>query len=243
MRAVNLIPADLRRGGGGGAGGRSGGAVYIIIGALAVLVVLGIVYGLTAHKVADRKNQIAATTREADLAAARAAALQPYVQIDSRRTQRETLIATLAAKRFNWSLAMRQIAKALPTDAVLTKMSGNNSPSSGGAAGGGGGSGALRGQLPVPAIELTGCSRSQPRVAAAIDSLRRIPGVQVVSLGSSTKPGQAGGGASSTNPGTSSCGTNPPSFDVVVYYTDASAPGAPLVAAAFRPTGRETVLR
>ena len=42
MRAVNLIPADERRGAGGIAG-RSGGVVYVLVGGLAVLVALGVV--------------------------------------------------------------------------------------------------------------------------------------------------------------------------------------------------------
>ena len=42
MRAVNLIPAEQRRGAGGLAG-RTGGVVYVVLGMLVVLVALGVV--------------------------------------------------------------------------------------------------------------------------------------------------------------------------------------------------------
>ena len=214
MRAVNLIPADLRRGGGAGAAGRTGGAVYVVIAALVGLIAMGAAYGLTTRQISKRKTDIATVTRETQVAQARATALQPYIDIQTRRTARVALVDTLAKQRFDWSIAMSQIAQALPSDVVLTTLVGSDSPSSGG----GGGSG-VRTALPVPAVSLSGCSTSQPRVAAALDSLRNIPGVNVVTLGSSDK-GTAGAG------GSGGCGGGP-TFQVVVFYTNPTAPHAP----------------
>jgi hypothetical protein len=75
----------------------------------------------------------------------------------------------------------------------------------------------------VPAVSLSGCSTSQPRVAAALDSLRNIPGVNVVTLASSDK-GTGGSGASAGGGG--ACGGGP-TFQVVVFYTNPTAPNAP----------------
>ena len=61
VRAVNLIPAEERRGAGGLAG-RSGGVVYVLVGGLAVLVVLGVIYAFAVQSVADRKGQLASLT-------------------------------------------------------------------------------------------------------------------------------------------------------------------------------------
>jgi Tfp pilus assembly protein PilN len=220
MRAVNLIPADLRRGGGAGAAGRTGGAVYIVMAALVALVIMAVVYGVTTHEIAKRKTDIATTTREAQVAEARAAALQPYVDIKSRRAARVSLISMLATKRFNWSVAMRHVAEALPADAVLTQLIGTDTPGS--STGGGGGGSTLRNTLPVPAVGLTGCSPTQSRVAAALDSLRRIPGVTVDALSLSDK------GASTSS---AACHGGP-SFQVVVFYTNPTTKQAPQAGAA-----------
>ena len=220
MRAVNLIPADLRRGGGGGAAGRTGGAVYILIAALVGLVAMGVAYGLTTRQISHRKTEIAATTREAQVAEARAAALQPYVDIQARRAARVTLVSNLAKQRFNWSVAMRQIAEALPSDAVLTSLSGTDTPQSSTGGGAAGVAGGLRASLPVPAVSLLGCASSQPRVGAALDALRRIPGVTVDTLALSDKSGNTNAAASAACP-------RGPTFSVIVFYTNPTAPQAP----------------
>ncbi len=56
MKAVNLIPSEERRGGSVGIG-RSGGAAYIVLGALGVLAVLVLLYGMARHQVSDRKDK------------------------------------------------------------------------------------------------------------------------------------------------------------------------------------------
>jgi Tfp pilus assembly protein PilN len=190
--------------------------MYVLVAALVGLVAMGAVYGITTRQISKRKADIATVTRETQVVQARATALQPYIDIQTRRTARVALVATLAKQRFDWSLAMRQIAQALPSDVVLTSLVGSDSPSSG--AGGGGGSG-VRSALGVPAVSLSGCSTSQPRVAAALDSLRNIPGVNVVTLASSDKGAGSGGGGGA-------CGGGP-TFQVVVFYTNPTAPHAP----------------
>ena len=71
MRAVNLIPAEQRRGAGGLAG-RSGGVAYVLTGALAVIVVLGVVYALAVHTVAGKNGQLATVTQQVDAVNAQA---------------------------------------------------------------------------------------------------------------------------------------------------------------------------
>jgi hypothetical protein len=66
MKAVNLIPADQRRGA-GGAAGRAGGAVYVLLGGLAVLVILSVVYAISASQVSDRQSKLNHVSAQADV--------------------------------------------------------------------------------------------------------------------------------------------------------------------------------
>jgi hypothetical protein len=56
VKAVNLIPADQRRGGGGP--GRSGGAVYAVLGALAIVVVAAVVYVVSVNAVTSKRDDL-----------------------------------------------------------------------------------------------------------------------------------------------------------------------------------------
>jgi Tfp pilus assembly protein PilN len=204
---------------------------------------MALAYGVMTHRITERKTQIATAVREAQVAEARAAALQPYVEVQTRRASRVALVTQLANKRFDWSIAMKHVAEVLPSDVTLSKLVGNISP--GAAAGGAGGASSLRNAISVPALDLSGCTPSQPRTAAALDSLRKIPGVTVVSLGSSVKAGVGGAATSGA-----ACHGGP-TFEAVVFYTDPTAPHAPEQAAAAKgylpvasgPTGATGAVR
>jgi Tfp pilus assembly protein PilN len=178
VKAVNLIPADQRRGA-GGVGGRASGAAHVLVAALAVFVILGVVYAVSARQAADRRSKLSHVTVQANAAQAQAAALQPYVEFASLRAQRQQAIGALAAGRFNFSGAMDQIARALPSDVTLSALT--SSPA---AAGSG------------PAFAMAGCARTHPEVARVLVLLHKIQGVTRVSLASSQKGG--GQGASSS---------------------------------------------
>ncbi len=124
MKAVNLIPVDQRRGA-GGAAGRAGGAVYVLLGGLAVLVVMSVLYAVSASQVNDRQTKLARVTAEAGVAQTQASSLQPYVTFASIRQTREQAITSLANNRFDWAAAMDQIARSLPSDVTLSAMTGS----------------------------------------------------------------------------------------------------------------------
>ena len=86
MKAVNLIPTEQRRGAGGLAG-RSGGIVYVVVGTLAVIVALGVVYASAVKSVADRKGQLTAVTAQVAQVQQQAAALSPFVNVHSLRAK------------------------------------------------------------------------------------------------------------------------------------------------------------
>jgi hypothetical protein len=189
MRAVNLIPADQRRGAGGLAG-RSGGVVYVLTGGLAVLVALGVVYALAVHSVASRKTDLASVTRQVAVVTAEGQALQPYVTVAGVTTEKVHEVTSLAQSRFNWPSAMQQLALALPADVTFTSFTATASggapasttassttPASGAGASSGAGA----------AFSLTGCASTQQEVAGVLTDLFQVPGVSDVRLASTVE--------------------------------------------------------
>jgi Tfp pilus assembly protein PilN len=228
MRAVNLIPAGDRRGA-GGAAGRSNGGVYILLGALALMVVMAAAYTLSGKSVNDKKTELARVSAETATAQAKAAGLGDFTKFAALRTKRVETVKQLAGSRFDWSHALHEVARVIPTNAWLTSLTASTSP---GVGVGGGSGGALRAALAVPALEVAGCTTSQSSVARLMARLRLIDGVQQVSLQDSTKNETSstggGGGAVSGNSGDCTGGSSHfPKFNVVVFYNQpAAAPAA-----------------
>jgi Tfp pilus assembly protein PilN len=223
MRAVNLIPAEERRGA-GGAAGRSGGGAHVLLGALALLLALVAVYTVSGREIETKHAELTAGERQlADLEAA-ATRLQGYEQFAALRERRVQTVASIAGSRFDWSHSLRELSRVTSDEAWLTAVTGTVAPGvsmSGGAS-------ALRGALPLPALELTGCTVSQDAVARMMSRLRQVDGVERVSLASSEKaaPGAGGGGPG----GDCRMGSAKyPQFQMVVFLsapTPATTPGA-----------------
>ena len=219
MRAVNLIPRDQRRGGGGGPGGRTGSAVYIVLGALGALVLATAVYTLTGNQVNSRKGEVATVSQEAATLEQQAAALKPYTQFASLSESRLQTVSSLADSRFNWERAMRDLARALPSDVWLTSLVGTVAPGVTLEGGGGGSTGSLRSAVQMPAIELVGCTESQSSVSRVMARLRTMRGVQRVSLASSEKAeGTAGGGGGGSTADCRNGSSHFPQFELVIFF-------------------------
>src|SRR5207244_7898156 len=124
----------------------------------------------------------------------RAAVLKPYSDFAQLRQTRIATVAELADSRFDWDRAMRQLARVLPGNVWLTSFVGTVKPgvSFSGAGGAGTGTSQVRGDLPVPAVELVGCTETQAEVARVIARLRQIEDVTRVTLVSSEKSDSAG---------------------------------------------------
>jgi len=231
MRAVNLIPTDVRRG--GAAPSRSGGAVYVLLGALAIAVVALASYVLTQNSISDRQTQLAKVKRDADAAQSTAAALQPYRDFAELSQTRVETVRSLAGSRFDWERAMRGLALVLPDDVWLTSFVGTVAPgiNLGDSGTGSGDTGTLRSSQQVPAVELVGCTVDQAEVARVMARLRLVPGVTQVSLASSLKSdvssAGAGGAGAATSGGTDCRNGSPkfPQFSLVVFFK--ALPGAP----------------
>lgn len=226
MKAVNLIPADERRGA-GGAGGRSGGAAHLLLGALAIVVILFSAYTLAGRSVSDRKAELARVEQEATAAEARAARLQAYTTFASLRAKRVETVKSIASSRFDWSHAMHELARVIPDDVWLTDLRGTVTPNVTLQGGGGGSAGALRGALPNPAIELNGCTTSQDEVARMMTRMRLVDGVKRVSLQESSKSDDSGGGGAAGGGDCRYGSDRFPKFSLVVFFDEVAAPSTP----------------
>ena len=225
MRAINLIPAEERKGA-GGAAGRSGGAVHVLLGGLVLLVLLMGAYTLSGREITEKRAELATVQAEATDLRAAAARLDGYEQFAALRERRVQTVASIAGSRFDWAHALRELARVTSGEAWLTSVTGTVSP--GVSISGAGGASALRGALPLPALELTGCTPTQDAVARMMSRLRQVDGVARVSLESSAKAGEGAGGG---GPG-GDCrqgSLKVPQFQMVVFLsapTPATTPGA-----------------
>jgi hypothetical protein len=247
MRAVNLLPPEQRSGFAGGAG-RSQGGAYLVLGALAGLAILAVLYGIASHQISSRRAQAASLSAQAARAKAAAAQLAPYTSFQALREQRMQAVAQLVDSRFDWAHAFHELGRVLPKDASISTLTGTvgaaGKPGSGGSAASSspsGPSGSSSGASPagaggasassssassatppgsVPAFLLAGCATSQSEVALTLQRLRLIDGVSEVTLQSSTKSATGGSG------GEAACPAHDPAFSVQITF--AALPASPL---------------
>ena len=246
MRAVNLIPADLRRA--SGSPGASGNGVYVLLGVLGVALVLVAAWAMSARSVAQGEADLERVRAEADVAETRAGQLKPYAAFHEMRVDRVETVTSLSRSRFNWPFALREISRVLPDDVWLTQVVGTVAPGVQLEDSGGGAAVTLRNALASPAIELTGCTTSQEEVARYLARLRSIQGVTRVTLAQSEKVDVAvkqsggGGGGGAAAAGGNDCrqgNSAIPKFELVVFFeasTAASSTGDPNGAGATQPT-------
>ena len=235
MRAVNLLPPDLRRGvaptrivaGPVPEGPGSGHGAFVVVGVLALAVVALAAYVLATNAVKQRRADLAAATARAAAVTRQAEALKPYADFDAVAKARLKTVEDLVSDRFAWDRALRDLSRAIPAEVTLTQLDGTVSASSGGSGGGS----ELRTALDVPAFELQGCTRSQTDVARLMSRLANVGGVTRVSLAKSDKetisarPARAGSVAASSLADVGACGRGArPSFDVIAFFEDDAAP-------------------
>ncbi|MGK2939618.1 MAG: PilN domain-containing protein [Solirubrobacteraceae bacterium] len=219
MKAVNLIPMDSRRG--AGAPDRSGGAVYGVLGVLGVLAVIAVMYGLTTRSLNTQEQELAQLTADSATGVEAAAALEPYVRFGQIADEREQTVITIADQRFDWGLAMREIARVLPGNVDLVSLDGTRQGVTAAA-----GSDPAAAAVGAPQITMTGCATSQASVALLMARLRAMQGVDRVRLESSSKGGAAGAGASSGGDCRGGDEEKPQFTLAVIFRTDDTAASA-----------------
>ena len=231
MRPVNLIPDGQRRGGTGVAGGRNI-AGYAFIGALVVVLIAVSAIALFNKKVSDRQVQADSLRAQVDSAEAQAASFSSFTNFQQIHDARVETIDSLAKSRFDWQRVMRELSIVLPQRVYLISLTGTVSPT----VSVNNGSGlSLRGSIPGPALELTGCAKNQRTVARMIAAMHDIDGVGRVLVSKSTKgdpPSKDEGSAADSADAKPGCAARPtyPTFELVAAFdgvpTTATDPAA-----------------
>ncbi|MFL5846983.1 MAG: PilN domain-containing protein [Solirubrobacteraceae bacterium] len=211
MRAVNLIPVDARAGG-GISGGRSGGAVYALLGGLAALVLMVLVWTTVHGRVGDQRAELAGIEQETAQLQARAGAGQAPGAVQQERAARTQTVEALIASRRDWAATLDAISRAMPSDTTLTTLNATSVPPAApptptpttGAAG--------------PTVELGGCAPTQRAVAKLMPRLKTVPDVVDVLLVSSSSV------AASTNSADSPQACAGTTFSMTVVLEGLAAP-------------------
>ena len=232
MRAVNLLPADLRRAGSGGGSG-SGAGAFALLGVLAVAVLVVGLWAVSARQVKDREAEVAGLNAEAAAAEAQAANLSGYEATVKVAKERRASVVELIEKRFDWSDAFEQVSRTVPANVWLTTMTGTAAP---GVTVEGGAGNTQRAAHNGPAIEITGCTTSQDQVAALMARLRAMKGVSRVGLSTSEKAennaAAPSAGAGKASGDCTSGSSQRPKFNLVIFYGENAAATDPAAAAA-----------
>jgi Tfp pilus assembly protein PilN len=187
VRPINLIPTEERRA--RGSSSRNGPLPFLVVGALAALL-LGVVMLIhLSNQVSDRETEVANLQAEKAVVTAQAEKLAPFTAFAQVAEQRTSTIATLANDRFDWPRVVKQLSVVLPANVWFTSLSAS--------AGAGGSEG---GAVGVPSLSIQGCTTSQDAVAAFVSVLKQIDGVTRVGLESSvsgeSQEGESVSGAS-----------------------------------------------
>lgn len=239
MRAVNLIPADKRRGASVGLG-RSQGGAYALLAVFGVFALFAYLYGSAQHEISHDQGEVASLNAAAQRAQADAGVLASYEAFNATREKRQKAVEALVDSRFDWAHAMHEFGRVLPGGVTINSLSGaigaaaaatsvTAAPAAGGA------SASVTAATPpgsVPTFTVGGCARSQDEVAQTLQRLRLIDGVKEVTLqsASATESASSTGSAASAAAANGACDAGA-SFTAAVVF-------APLPAATAYPTAK-----
>jgi Tfp pilus assembly protein PilN len=229
MRPVNLIPPDERRG--DSAPLRTGPLVYVLVGAMGLLLLGIVAVALTGKQVSDREAEKSDLQHELAQTQAQANSVKAFTDFAQAQQSQAQTISTLAQSRFDWSRVMHELSLVLPSGVSLNSLSGTVSSDSDLGGGSSTSDGPdLRGDVAGPALQISGCAPNQDTVASFVAALEEIDGVTRVGLSSSKMPEESAS-APSGEPGDAaatgeSCpDVHDPKFSIVVAFDKVPPPG------------------
>jgi Tfp pilus assembly protein PilN len=228
VKPVNLIPPEERRG--SSASSRTGSAVYFIVGGLAVVLVAVCAVVFLGNQVSDKEAEAAQLEAQATETEARADSLSSYVSFQQTRDARVATIDSLAKSRFDWERVIHELSVVIPKGVWLQNLTGTVAPEvqlDDSAAI------SQRTAIPGPALELVGCSRSQPDIARLIASMHDIDGVTRVTAVSGVKSqattdsSDSAASSDTSAPNTEvGCPRSAPAFQLVAAFDAVAVPDA-----------------
>ena len=97
----------------------------MVLGALALCVAMLAVYVLATNTVKQKQADLEEVTAQAQAASAETAKLKPYADFDAMAKTRVETVRGLAAARFDWEQAFRDLSRSVPSDVKLQSLSGD----------------------------------------------------------------------------------------------------------------------
>ncbi len=215
MRPVNLIPQDQRRrtpreGSGRGA--------HAVLGVLAVLLAMAVVYVLSANSVTEKESQAEEARIEAEQLEAQAANKENFTDFAQIAQTRAASVAAVASTRFDWERLMRELSRVMPAGSWLTSASASLTGSPGVAANPIDPAATTAPVAGSPSATLTGCTPKHSDVARMMVRLRQLHRVVDVELSQSSRDDTAAVADATID----SCGRNT-SFDLTLTFSPSAA--------------------
>jgi Tfp pilus assembly protein PilN len=215
MRAVNLIPNEQRERRGGYAN-RSQGVVYVLLGMVAGVALLALLYGVARHQISSKQSEIVHYEAEAAHIQAEASTLAPYKSFSAMREGREKAVRELVDSRFDWAHVLAELGRVLPPGTSIGALEGcvSGASASGGVEVGcsasarsasSSSSSSKPGASPVasatppgsiPHFTISGCAKDQSTVARMLTDLRLVDGATEAELQGASKSGSSSGSSS-----------------------------------------------
>ena len=121
MKAINLIPADSRRGGVAPSLGRLGSA-HAALGLLVIALAFVTVYVVTSNSVSSRKAHLATLKQQVAEVQTEVTRLNRYTQFEQLAQARAATVRQIAATRFDWHGALSDLSKVVPADTSLQSL-------------------------------------------------------------------------------------------------------------------------
>jgi Tfp pilus assembly protein PilN len=222
VNAINLIPSEQRK---ARPSGEGSGNAYVVVGVLGALLVMAVLYVMTANQANDRASKAEAARQQADALEAQAKQLGSFTNFATIKEQRLTSVMATAQTRFDWERLMRELSRVMPenswlqtTDASVAAADATATTSS---------TSASSAEPTGPSANLTGCTPRQNDVARLLVRLRQMYRVSDVTLNESVRD------PSSTETTFDNCGRFY-KFDVTVSF-------APVPPASEAPRGSTSV--
>ncbi|MGB0872381.1 MAG: hypothetical protein ACPGWS_00200 [Solirubrobacterales bacterium] len=215
MRAVNLLPPELRSRVAGDGDPR---VAYGVIGGLAVLLLMVIVAISYSNKATTLNDQ--ATALEAEASRAQSSTVRPveaFNDFAGVAQSRTLLVGGLAASRFPWGNALYNLSRSLPEDVTLNDINAVTADKSVVAADQASGAAAVE-STALPSLALTGCTSGWIGYSRLMVWLKEMPGVNNVRSTQSTSNGVIGEGEDENSKRTQNCGPAPLQFALTVIY-------------------------
>ena len=205
MKAVNLVPHDVRRSRGTAAGGinslslESLGAAHLLVGALAIVALLVLLRVVADNGLNDKKATLAAVQSQVTTEQARAPQYATFSSFVQAAQEREAQVRDITEQRFPWQRTLDQISELMPASTSLSNLSATTSgtaasPTSDTTASTTSGTTGASVTSSGPSFTLTGCADTpnQNGVATLLRRLQHLSGVADVGFQSSTRAATCG---------------------------------------------------